>query len=276
MIDRPLTVERQMRGLGSIPPVVELPGMQSALLKSNDLAHPGFFDQVAAMKPDGYMVGIGAGGIFSLMRAFPHGLTPRGLVMADVNPHVVMAARVLIDELRNSRDWTTFSQSFFGASADEYRDRVAQVVLDDPSLVNGLLSYKGRRETPMEPQRMPEEGEPYGAINVRDALEESFPLLKELAQEGKMAVNLTDIADPGFISGVRNLADFTTLTNIIYLTNMLHYRYVGDSPVPFENLGRFDNPQHPAIYVSAKASQRGLLCASSGFSRLLKLHRIWL
>src|SRR3989338_1368374 len=60
-------------------------------------------------KPDGYIYGHGAGNIFTMLETFPEQTPPKGLIMTDIDPAVVLAGAVFINGLKQCRSWRDFA-----------------------------------------------------------------------------------------------------------------------------------------------------------------------
>src|SRR5437762_41166 len=73
------------------------PFFSAAVLYTLDYAEYGFVESLRACNPDGYIIGIGAGGIFYYINCFAQGTAPKGLIGIDYDPHVVAAGLVMID-----------------------------------------------------------------------------------------------------------------------------------------------------------------------------------
>ena len=162
-------------------------------------------------------------GVYCNVATFFH--EPKGLIAADCNPGVVIAGRVMVDDLKSAPDSDSFIENFFGRSRAEYKNKVAAVLEDDSRLSDIFQAWRGWEgsaiRTPIDP---PEPLMFTGYVDVREAITTHFDLLKRMALEDKIAFCLTDFADPEFISSIRNLPEYQISKNVIFLTSMLAFR----------------------------------------------------
>jgi len=247
-----------------------------ALLSTSDRAKPEFFEQVRDLHPDGYIVGIGAGGIFSLLKCFPVGVLPQGLVMVDINPHVVVAGRIMEQALIEAADVDVFIRNFFRVPQSMYQNQVEQIVSVDPKLKDGLTRWSLRTwmGVPSSPsEEWDKEQDEFSKLLSRFFIKDysdhlSVPLivtehfleLQQLAREKRMAVVYANFIDPVFVDAVVRLPNFLSLTNIIYLTNMLDLTFgdgrLGDAGLELviKPLRRYEESVSPPIFIFAPSS----------------------
>ncbi|OGH07214.1 MAG: hypothetical protein A2171_01655 [Candidatus Levybacteria bacterium RBG_13_35_9] len=262
-----ITVEERMKSKGNAPRIDSTDWMVPALLKSNDSAPESFFREVASVHPDGYLVGVGVGSIFALIKTFHD--KPKGIVMADVDPYVVAGGRTIINDLREAKDKEAFFKSVFEQSAETYKGKIDRVLEEDPVLKASYDAWIGRKVTPM----MALGATQYMSSEVIDPAKEvlqKFEILKELANNGSIAVCLSDFTDAEFISTLLQLPEFTTRTNLVFLTNIHWYPSLSDHVVEFSNLDMLINPSVPQLFVSNSWEEEGRFVISGEPNRVVK------
>ena len=108
----------------SIAPRINRSNDLPALLITSDGFYRSYFDEVkSTYHPDGYVVGVGVGGILPLLLCFDEGVLPKGLIMVDHNPHVVVAGKIMAQELSAAQGYQEFLQRFFQCSSEDYQKK---------------------------------------------------------------------------------------------------------------------------------------------------------
>lgn len=71
--------------------------------RTNEAGNPILFEKTRNQEqaPNGYLIGIGAANVFSMLEAFPEGVIPKAILLFDIDPQVVAAGRQIIEGLRN-------------------------------------------------------------------------------------------------------------------------------------------------------------------------------
>ncbi len=201
----------------------ELPGWP-AILRVGEMADPDFFERMKKKHPDGYIIGVGAGVIFSMIEGFDNETQPKGIVIVDVNPGVIAFAEVLIDELKASSSPGDFEKRFFHQSKVEYQDKFKAKVAgkksrrfhDQIEICKDLENFRNAPSEVWSEQRFVLR--PH-MIPVPKLLVQNFPVLKRLADNNNIAAIYADITNPFLVQTIRSLPDFNSLVNIIYLSN---------------------------------------------------------
>lgn len=237
----------------------------TAIIGTNEAVGQGFFEAVQARNPDGYIVGVGAGNVFTMLHCFREGSLPKGIILADLDPAAVLVGKLLIRQLKASSTVDEFNSNFFNISAFDF-GTVTRSILDEES---DLALQKAWREFPAEKwskiwqelgKREPLEWKAIRSykyegqnIDVVGATLDRFSTLKQLAEEDNIVIVYADFTDPNFITTVRNLPDFNDSTNIIYLSNIAdHITYRGTQLANirvFENLKAYQASSKPPIFI---------------------------
>lgn len=73
---------------------------------TNETGNPSLFEKVRNQQeaPNGYLIGIGAANVFSMLEAFPEGTKPKAIILFDIDPEVVAYGQRLIEEMKNQPD----------------------------------------------------------------------------------------------------------------------------------------------------------------------------
>lgn len=262
-----LFTQNSLKNVGSVSLPRNL-SVTPALLVTTDRMGEGFITKIRSLYPDGYLVGVGAGGIFSLLECYPQEVEPKGIVLSDINPHVVVAARVMVTELKKASSPDDFYKNFFEQSKSDYQKKVDVIFDEEPVLKAGVTDWKGLAGTPMDAVTSLD-----GYPNIPSIIKGKYELLRRLALSGKIVSIYGDFKDPAFIDSVVGLPDFTRVTNIIYLTNMPDYSGIrGEGLKGFENLRKLDNPEKPPIWITAPMNKSRGMILSRTLNEVIQLH----
>ena len=254
-----------------------------ALMETSDEANVDFFDRVKAFDPNGYIVGIGAGGILSLVDCFQNDNSPRGIIMTDINPYVVTVGKMMIDELNHAQAAGQFVHNFFQQSSDSFTQKFRKTTDADEELRDALERWEDTRlsfRTPMNAwantQRLQTNHllRRSTRIFVPDVIAENFQLLKSLADKEKMAVFFTDLTNRHFTQAVASLPDFSVSRNIIYLTNIIGFDQTKNDPdISLNNLKDFENTDMPPLFITAPTATANKFQLTHTLSDAITTHK---
>lgn len=180
-----LTIEGEFKKIGV-----------AAMEGTNESGSPSLFEKVRNQEfaPNGYLIGIGASNVFSMLEAFPKGQAPKAIILFDVDPAVVEFGQRLIQTLKDNPNKLPFT-------VEDYKD--SQIF-----------------------------NEAWGA-NPKLAIKRYAPLLHQLTTEGNIIIARADFTNPQLIQGIAQLPEFKDLNNIIYLSNIVdHLNRSNYSKVP--------------------------------------------
>lgn len=227
-----------------------------AFLLNNEEAPDGFFDQLRSQNPDGYIVGVGSGGVLSMIQGFSGDNKPKGIILADLNPHVVAPARLLIQSLGEFQTQSEFVDRYLNLSRQEYAKRLKKVTQSDSK----LRASEANSEIPLI--RSPKQawdivsGKSMDTVKKIDTVQvvlDNYPTLHQLALEGKIAVCFVDFTDPTFIKAVTELPGFRDSRNVVYMSNMVDiltsFGRKYDSVTRLEMLRAYEDSQKNPVFV---------------------------
>lgn len=209
-----------------------------ALLVTNERTPAGFHDRIReTAAPDGWIYGPGCGNVLSFVEAFA--ATPRGLVLVDVDPAVVLAGRMLVAALRRYPDAESFTSGFFCGGRQPLVTLEEEVLDREPSALLRAALH-GQRERLWRTLAMLTEGfslepgdtgrlldqwashyPPSGQhVPVRTFLARHYGRLRELAMRGDIAVLCSSLFHPALVAAVAALPGWRGGRNLIYLSNV--------------------------------------------------------
>lgn len=209
-----------------------------ALLVTNERTPAGFHDRIretAAL--DGWIYGPGCGNVLSFLEAFA--ATPRGLVLIDVDPAVVLAGRMLVAALRRYPDAESFTAGFF-CGGRQPLVTLEEEVLDRETSALLRAALHGQRERlwrtlatltegfslePGDTGRLLAQWASYYPpaghhVPVRTFLARHYDRLRELALRGDIAVLCSSLFHPPLLAAVAELPGWRGGRNLIYLSNV--------------------------------------------------------
>jgi hypothetical protein len=259
---------RQSLGGRNISPDHEKYVGMAAILTTSDYAREGFFEDMQTTHPNGYIVGIGVGGILSMLEGFEPGTLPKGFIMSDINPWVVAAAKLFTSEVTNAPDAQSLIRSLYFQDVETYKNELTHIARKDKTLRQGIKRWK--REAPYPPRLKAQELEDtvqgrwspdiaYSTFvqntypHIPSVIFNHFDQLQQFARSGKIASFYTDFRNPDFISAVSSLPDFFDGTNVIYTTNSIDCHTKGRTSdiESFTTLSQYDNSAHEPVFVTA-------------------------
>lgn len=231
----------------------QLPGWP-AMLRVGEMADPDFFDKVREHHPNGYIIGVGAGVIFSMIEGFDGENQPKGIVIADVNPKVIAFAKVLIDELKASQSQEDFEKRFFHQSKEEYEEKFKAKIEEETNpgfheQIEICQDLEQFRDTPSEVWNEQKYVLRPDMIPVPKLFVQNFTVLKRLTDTDNISVIYADISNPYLIQAVGSLPGFNNLASIIYLSNVADS---SETPLPdFQNAVAPLDSSGKSVFVQA-------------------------
>ncbi|MBI2599553.1 hypothetical protein HYW43_01380 [Candidatus Daviesbacteria bacterium] len=245
-------------------PEIETKGVP-AIIGTNETIGNSFFEAIQAKHPDGYLIGVGSGSAYSMLHVFEDGVTPKGVVLTDIDPRVIATGRLLIQNLKESPTATDFERSFFGMSEETFNQQLQNMIAAEQNPVlkrrwatismetwHKVWTDLSKREVlEWEDIRAYKyEGE---NIDVIGAVLARFDTLKQLADEDNLTMVYTDFTSPVFIGAVKQLPGFNDSTNVIYFSNISdHITQRGtqmDNIKAMNSLKDYENSEYPAIFI---------------------------
>lgn len=253
------------------PNITEYHGTPANLYTSDEIP-PTFYDRLSHQNPNGYIVGIGVGGVLALLNGFTKENPPKGLIMADINPHVVATGRILTQKLAEIDNPNALVYSLFKMTNAEYEEYLKREGEKDQTLGRGMKNWKGECIKPYSQDIFHQHSQRRNVPHIPLELTKHFTTLKELSHDGMIASIYTDFKNPYFIDAVKSLPDFQTSLNVIYTTNSID---INDGPPgikKFEDLRRYDNEDFPPIHVTSPISRNISMQIARSFDEMKKLY----
>lgn len=194
-------IEKEIERKGLKPPDYQEAGV-SEFYGTNEKVSPALLHKLKTQEqaPDGYVIGIGVGNIFSLLDTFPQDKPPKGIVMINVDPRAVEDAKKIVDQFREEGE-----------------------VKKDP--IEELTQEEYER-------RVYREGN-YN-VDTENVMKRHAALLRKLAKEDNIAVIQQDFLNPELIEILSCLPQLNTSNNIVYLSNIADWVYRASSHDPYE------------------------------------------
>lgn len=188
-----------------------------AIRGTNESGDASLFEKVRLQEhaPNGYLIGIGAANVFSMLEAFPLGVEPKAILLFDIDPRAITEGQAIIEHFRQS---DSYPEHIFGNDAYSYSTQV-----------------------------FPESA----TCQLREAVKKYAPLLHKLAVEGRIGITRADFTDHRLIPEFKNLPDIATSNNVIYLSNISDHIWRAQGLAPdFSFLNTLTpNPPNRNIYI---------------------------
>ncbi len=176
--------------------------------------------------------------------------------------------------------------NFFKLGAGEYHKKTESIIRNDLQLADCLRQWTGDFPQSFYPIRFWDRAledaiENKNLVNVPKVIDSRFNTFRELAQQGKMVVLHADFTNHSLIDSIRQLHDFQTSRNIIYLTNALDFvRGSYTSPLSmddidvtdFSNLRAYSKTFRSQIFVSAPLASEQKLITHRTFDQMAHAH----
>ena len=264
----------------------------SATIGTNEKVVDGFLEAVQAKLSDGYIVGVGAGNIFSLLHCFPEGELPKGIVSTDIDPRVVAVGKLFTNALKESETSEDLIRTFFTLSDDQFQERMKGVIdTEENSVLRQRLQEVSQKEwedisrsiREKDAQQAVKFGtrwqeDPFrdgiglfSNVDVVTAMLEKFSQLKTLAMEGNIAIVYADFTNPTFIAAIQKLPEFQSSKNIIYFSNIAdHITRRGrnfENIFAMETLRAYEEDSVPPIFIDTLGSLAYRLRARNSLPR---------
>lgn len=251
----------------------------SAAVRMSDHVPPGFLEAVTRQQPDGYLIGVGMGGLLIFQHCFKNGI-PQGVVSVDINPQVVLTGRLFVEMLKKSETREELISNFFKMSDGDYENKLLNLAKKDKdhnlrdNFLRSVKRYK--RDHTLDPFHPPPASVWYFAGKdvqkpdlianpgqrdlVINALLDNFEVFHELALGEKIASIYADILDPTVINAITELPRFHSARNIIYLSDMFDVKtelgYKPGNAAEVAVLKPFEQSLKPTIFIDSLLSQK--------------------
>lgn len=193
-----------------------------AILSSNEKWHDYFISRVRRHKPDGYIYGAGAGGVLATIEGMRYGKDPKGIIIVNLNPAVILGAKILRKGFGRYDSWEDFLDKII-LNRRSLLDMEAKILETESNekLRKLMKKYVNNFRLATDTVRKGVKGKE--ANYPLRIVERRYPTFRQLAADGNIAVILSNITDPKLLNKVHELPGFSQSNNIIYLSNISNY-----------------------------------------------------
>lgn len=256
----------------------------NALLGTNETIADGFLEELRRQESDGYFIGIGLGHALAFLpQLYNQKQLPKGVVLADIDPRVVVVGKLLFDKLASSSNAETFNREFFGQSEEAFLAEIEAHKATFSEALRRRVDHLGEaawRKVYQGIQQDFEYSKNSGGISktifkqgrqtdVIHALGDPlvFQFYKTLLEQGNITIEYTDFTNPVFIQAVKELPDFSRSRNIIYTSNIVdHITHRGralENLKLMDNLRQFEDSEEVPIFLDALQANNYYLRAAN-------------
>jgi hypothetical protein len=256
---------------GILPSQPHYPG-QAGFLLTNERMKPEVRRQLIATKPDGFVIGTGAGTIFGLPGVFPEDTPCKGIISIDHKPEVVLGGLMLAELAKQGLSADdildlfhhelgkypySFARDIIAQQHPSLRPRLSHALEAGNTFSLGTITTQAREyfEEIKNDEADPKFVDGDRLINIPDILRRNWEVITGLANSGNLVFIYSDLLSPHTASAIAKLApDLLGFRNIFYGSNVLnHARHYYDGPIApqpnFDTLRALD-PDSKGIYLS--------------------------
>jgi len=171
--------------------------------------------------PNGYIYGLGAGGIFSVCSLFDKDNVPTAMFSVDLLPEAVMVGRIAVDLIKKSLDFDSFIDKF--NSRKTFYESAKNVIRKEGSerLQNVLRKIKIRKFYEYLSSLNGENVDMNSLGHKQAFSKENWKILKLLADKDNIGFGLGDFYDQRIIEYVNQQLYFNLGSNVIYTSNII-------------------------------------------------------
>lgn len=252
-----------------------------AFLGASDRIDSSILSMVTERRPDGYLVGVGVGGLLTFLNCFPSDIKPKGIIALDINPQVVIGGMFMIEELKRSSSVHEFIKGFFKIENDAYLEISNNLEKRDKRLERIMRSFRKSLKKegsldfwiPISPSHIHrflsrDDYESTDVIQISkliyDSIVTNFDLLKELAESGRFAVEYGDLADSRVTRSISELPGFKSSRNIVYVSNVAEMSFIPRGKEILEYLNRsleyLSGSEKQSIFIDSMSSLDESIC----------------
>lgn len=245
-----------------------------AALASNERIDKNLFKAIKNHTPDGYVVSVGCGMSMGLPLGFKLDKSPKGIVLVDVDKHVIALSKALINAIKQTKNPTEFYNLFYVDPITNAK----KFLKEDPEELATFEEMGFEKEEALRLQiersrgsyqrRISEKGRP----NIDNILVSTYDKWKVLINEGRVAIIHGSLIDKEVIDTITSLPEYSSSTNIIYLSNIIDHIVSrkswesADSGLSkyLQALEKYNPKEHPAIFLDTLRNFNYWLRASKG------------
>lgn len=249
---------------GLIPPEVKARGVL-AILDTNEKRTPGLFEAIKEKNPNGYIIGVGVGNVFSLLNCFQEENPPKGMVLVDFDPRVVIVGKIILGSLNQAETPSDFINNFFRLPKDTFQARIKGIILGESNVV---LRQRLEKIPPEEWERVIKGIQEWSFVdpyfkswvsqddqyNSIFTMLNKFDVLRQMARSNNISVTFSNFTNPDLIASIVELPGFRESRNIIYISNIVDHitRTLGfkfEDVSKMESLKAYENPSTKSIFI---------------------------
>lgn len=227
-------------------------------LYSNERAQYNFYDELKKRyRFDGYIYGCGSTTIWTLLEAFPPGVVPKGMILADIEPRVICYTKLFIHLLKKHAEFDGLIDELAAIVQKHWESTLRSIVEQETeiALKQALMQWLGSDHAKVPPggkllwrrsllrhdaDRANWYDPKKARISVLTLIKKNYPTLHTLAKNGNLVIMYRDVFDSMLNNAVANLPDFRHSTSLVYLSNALdHVLMKSDFRRNYPSLCRF-------------------------------------
>lgn len=245
-----------------------------AALASNEKIDKNLFKAIKNHTPDGYIVSVGCGMSMGLPLGFRLDKSPKGIIIVDVDKHVIALSKALINAIKQTKNSAEFYNLFYVDPITNAKN----FLKEDPEALAAFeemgfekeeaLRFQIERSRGSYQRRISEKGRP----NIDNILVSTYDKWKALTNDGRVAIIHGSLTDEEVIDTITSLPEYSNSTNIIYLSNIIDHIVSrrslesADSGLSkyLQALKKYNPKEHPAIFLDTLRNFNYWLRASKG------------
>lgn len=248
---------------------------KAAVLFSSDLHTSTFFKDVQSQfDPNGYIVGVGFGGLLTLPNCFHNPNLVKGVGIVDINPFTILHAILLEGYLRRYKTYKEFHKAYY--DTNQYLEDLSKITRDNKELDRDSLSTSSRAriaEIPSEASTLNRHHNTnpnfHFYFDPVTALENFYPLFKKLADQRKISIIYGNIFRGDVARYIINsFPGFPSLRNILYISNAASMNGMSGKNVPAEGLSVLSSQPEKPIFISSDSDNELLVNATTSLAVL--------
>lgn len=252
-----------------LPPLKETYFSEDVIffLRSNERAVYNFFEELKKRYCfNGYIYGCGSSTIWTLVEAFPKGVIPKGLILADIEPRIICYTKLFIRLLKRHQEFESLVDELAAINQNSWKEALTSIVEEetDSVLQKALMEWLESNEEGLAP------GSKWGwqksvllskanreqwfhakssRISVLTLISRNYPVLHSLAKSGNLIIVYRDVFDSMLLKLISSLPGFMHSTSLIYLSNALdHVLIRSDFRKDYSSFCRFTNYVNDTLF----------------------------
>lgn len=212
------------------------------IITTNESYSSSFYEKIKnQFHPNGYIYGVGAGGIFTMLGSFES--PPLGIIMVDIDPATILAGKVLVNGFKQCKDWTDFAiqviyqrdEKIVKETMNNEADQVLQsAMISNFNRFNECMRYITMSMNGVSlGNRLPLPDNKYLNFPFDDSwafanpeivpitmIARNYQALRQLALDGQLAIVNGNVFDSKLLRLVSNLPKMKDSNSVIYTSNI--------------------------------------------------------